>query len=67
MEIPRGFILEDGHDQKDYILKLHQNVYGSKNTERSLYQYLSKKLIEEVGFVQSKVLQGEGTVCPVYR
>jgi Reverse transcriptase (RNA-dependent DNA polymerase) len=30
-------------------------VYGSKNAGRTWYQYLSKKLVEELGFVQSKV------------
>jgi Reverse transcriptase (RNA-dependent DNA polymerase) len=54
MEIPRGFELE-GHDWKDYVLQLLRNVYGSKNAGRTWYQYLSKKLVEEVGFVQSKV------------
>jgi Reverse transcriptase (RNA-dependent DNA polymerase) len=30
-------------------------VYGSKNAGRTWYQYLTKKLIEEVGFTQSTV------------
>jgi Reverse transcriptase (RNA-dependent DNA polymerase) len=55
MEIPKGFELEDRHDCGKYILKLHRNVYGSKNTGRTWYQYLSQKLVKEVGFVQSKV------------
>jgi Reverse transcriptase (RNA-dependent DNA polymerase) len=54
MEIPRGFELE-GYDRKDYVLQLQRNVYGSKNAGRTWYQYLTKKLIEEVGFEQSKV------------
>jgi Reverse transcriptase (RNA-dependent DNA polymerase) len=29
MEIPQGFELEDGHDQRNNVLKLHHNVYGS--------------------------------------
>jgi Reverse transcriptase (RNA-dependent DNA polymerase) len=55
MEIPKGYELEGEHDRKDYVLQLHRNVYGSKNARRTWYQYLSKKLTEEVGFVQSKV------------
>jgi Reverse transcriptase (RNA-dependent DNA polymerase) len=55
MEIPKGFELEDGHDCANYVLKLHRNVYGSKNAGRTWYQYLSQKLVEEVGFVQSKI------------
>jgi Reverse transcriptase (RNA-dependent DNA polymerase) len=54
MEVPKGFEIE-GHDWKDHVLKLHRNVYGSKNAGRTWYQYLQKKLIEEVGFTQSKV------------
>jgi hypothetical protein len=55
MEIPKGFELEGGLDRKDHVLELHRNVYGSKNAGRTWYRYLSKKLIEEVGFTQSKV------------
>jgi Reverse transcriptase (RNA-dependent DNA polymerase) len=55
MEIPKGFELEDGHDRAKYVLKLHRNIYGSKNAGRTWYQYLSQKLVEEVGFVQSKI------------
>jgi Reverse transcriptase (RNA-dependent DNA polymerase) len=47
--------LEDGHDRAKYVLKLHWNVYGSKNAGRTWYQYLSQKLVEEVEFVQSKI------------
>jgi Reverse transcriptase (RNA-dependent DNA polymerase) len=54
MEVPKGFEIE-GHNRKDHVLKLHRNVYGSKNAGRMWYQYLRKKWIEEVGFKQSKV------------
>jgi Reverse transcriptase (RNA-dependent DNA polymerase) len=54
MEIPKGFKLEDGYG-RDFVLKLHQNVYGSKNAGRTWYQSLSQKLVKEVGFVQYKV------------
>jgi hypothetical protein len=61
MEIPKGFELE-GYDRKDYVLKLHQNVYRSKNAGRMWYHYLHKKLIEEVGFKQSAIDE-----CVFYR
>jgi hypothetical protein len=54
MEVPKGFKIE-GYDRRQHCLKLHKNVYGSKNAGRTWYQYLTRKLIEEVGFVQSKV------------
>jgi Reverse transcriptase (RNA-dependent DNA polymerase) len=54
MEVPKGFEIK-GHDRKDHVLKLHRNVYGSKNAGRTWYQYLRKKLVEEVGFTQSKI------------
>jgi Reverse transcriptase (RNA-dependent DNA polymerase) len=54
MEIPKGFELEDCHDHREYVLKLHRNVYRSKNAGRTWYQYRSQKLVEEVGFEQSK-------------
>jgi hypothetical protein len=54
LEVPKGFEIE-GRDRRQHCLKLHENVYGSKNAGRTWYQYLTKKLIEEVGFVQSKV------------
>jgi Reverse transcriptase (RNA-dependent DNA polymerase) len=55
IEIPKGFELPDGHDEKYCVLNLHQTVYGNKNTGRTWYQYLSQKPIEEVRFVQSNV------------
>jgi Reverse transcriptase (RNA-dependent DNA polymerase) len=54
MEVPKGFEI-DGYDRRVHVLKLHKNVYGSKNAGRTWYQYLTKKLIEEVGFTQSTV------------
>jgi flagellar biosynthesis regulator FlbT len=54
MEVPKGFETE-GCDRRQHCLKLHKNVYDSKNAGWTWYQYLTKKLIEEVRFVQSKV------------
>ena len=33
MTIPRGFEMDKG-DNKDYVLRLHKNVYGQKQTGR---------------------------------
>ena len=30
MQIPKGFMLEGNKNPKDYVLKLHKNVYGQK-------------------------------------
>lgn len=62
MKIPAGFRVEDGYNTKDYVLKIHRNIYGGKDASRTWYQYLSKKLIEEVGFVRSEIDE-----CVFYR
>ena len=62
MKIPAGFKVEDGYNTRDYVLKIHRNIYGGKDASRTWYQYLSKKLIEEVGFVRSEVDE-----CVFYR
>ena len=54
MKIPKGFQIDEG-DSKDYVLKLHRNVYGTKNAGRTWNKYLVDKLVNQVGFVQSKV------------
>ena len=61
MKVPAGFTVVDGNN-KDYVLKLHRNVYGGKAASRTFYQYLSQKLIDEVGFTRSKVDE-----CVLYR
>jgi hypothetical protein len=55
IEVPRGFVIEEGEDPKEYVLKLHRNVYGQKQAGRVWYQHLRKKLIDEVGFTPSAV------------
>ena len=65
MEIPRGIRFE-GYDPKKYVLKLHRNIYGQKDAGRIWNKYLVKKLIEDVGFTQSKVdecMFYKGNVC----
>jgi len=55
MEIPRGFEIKGVANTKDYVLKLHRNVYGQKNAGRVWNRFLVSKLVNEVGFVQSKI------------
>ena len=54
MKIPAGVSVGDG-DPRDFVLRLHKNVYGQKQAGRVWNRYLTKKLVNEVGFVQSKV------------
>ena len=54
MKIPRGMEIE-GRNKEDYVLKLHRNIYGQKQAGRVWYKYLTRKLIEEVGFEKSEV------------
>lgn len=57
MEVPKGFRVDRKleKESKEYVLKLHRNIYGQKQAGRVWNQYLVKKLIDKVGFVQSKV------------
>ena len=55
MDIPRGFEVQDGMSTKDYALLLHGNVYGRKQAAHVWNKYLTKCLVNKVGFVQSKV------------
>ena len=54
MRIPKGFEIEGGNTS-DYVLKLHRNVYGTKNAGRTWNKYLVDKLVNEVGMTQSTV------------
>jgi len=54
MNIPRGVQIGDA-DPSTHVLKLHKNIYGTKFASRKWNRYLTKKLIEEVGFKQSDV------------
>lgn len=62
MRIPAGVELEDGSNPKDYVLKIHRNIYGQKQAGRVWNQYLVTKLIKDLGFKQSAVDE-----CVFYR
>jgi Reverse transcriptase (RNA-dependent DNA polymerase) len=62
MRIPAGMDLEDGSDPKDYVLKIHRNIYGQKQAGRVWNQYLVRKLVKDLGFQQSAVDE-----CVFYR
>jgi hypothetical protein len=54
MEIPRGFKVEHANT-KDYVLQLHRNVYGQRQSSRVWNKFLSDILINKVGFKQSTI------------
>ena len=54
MEVPKGFVVNEG-DPRDYLLKIHRNIYGQKQAGRVWNQYLVQKLTKEIGFKQSKI------------
>ena len=54
MEIPKGFQVTDG-DSRDFLLKIHRNIYGQKQAGRVWNQYLVDKLVNEIGFKQSNI------------
>ena len=55
MEVPKGFTLGGGEDRKKYVLKIHRNIYSQKQAGRVWNKYLVDRLVNRVGFVQSKV------------
>ena len=62
MKVPAGVTIEDGANPKDYVLKIHRNIYGQKQAGRVWNKYLVDKLVRELGFKQSKVDE-----CVFYR
>ena len=63
MEIPKGFHVEGG-DTKYYVLKIHRNIYGQKQSGRVWNQYLVNKLTKELGFKQSAINNKQPTNNP---
>ena len=47
--------MSDEGNTEDYVLDIHKNIYGQKQAGRVWHQYLTKKLIGTLGFVQSKM------------
>jgi hypothetical protein len=54
MEIPKGFKLAEKYKHDDYVLQIHRNIYGQKQAGRVWNKYLVDKLVNKVGFIQSK-------------
>jgi hypothetical protein len=62
MKVPAGVKIDGDGDAKDYVLRIHRNIYGQKQAGRVWNKYLSWKLTEELRFKQSKVDE-----CVYYR
>jgi hypothetical protein len=54
MQIPSGFRIDDG-ETRDFVLKIHRNIYGQKQAGRVWNKYLTDILVNKVGFHQSEV------------
>ena len=55
MDISCGFDMAEGLSKTDYALLLHGNVYGQKQAARVWNKYLTKCLVTQARFVQSKM------------
>jgi hypothetical protein len=53
MEVPKGFAITDGDPEGDYVLQVHQNIYGQKQAGRVWNHYLVEHL-QKIGFRQSE-------------
>ena len=62
MKVPAGMELENGADPREYALKIHRNMYGQKQAGRVWNKYLVDRLVNKLGFQQSKVDE-----CVFYR
>ena len=62
MKIPKGFEIDGAKHNGEHVLKLHKNVYGQKQAGRVWNKYLVNKLVNKLGFVQSKIDE-----CVFYR
>ena len=51
--IPKGYVLTSGV-AKDFVLKIHKNIYGQKEAGRVWNDYLVAKL-KKIGIVQSRI------------
>jgi hypothetical protein len=55
MKVPAGIEVENGANAKDYVLRIHRNIYGQKQAGRVWNKCLTEKLIKDLGFKQSRV------------
>jgi hypothetical protein len=62
MKVPAGIEVENGANAKDYVLRIHRNIYGQKQAGRVWNKCLTEKLIKDLGFKQSRVDE-----CVFYR
>jgi hypothetical protein len=53
MEVPKGFAITNGDPEGDYVLQVHQNIYGQKQAGRVWNHYLVEHL-QKIGFRQSE-------------
>jgi hypothetical protein len=61
ISIPQVFSIDEGKTE-DFVLNVHKNTYGQKEAGRVWNHYLTKKLIDKLGFTQSKIDE-----CVFYR
>ena len=61
MKIPAGIQIKEGNN-KDYVLKMHRNIYGQRQAGRVWSKHLHKILTDELKFQQSEVDE-----CVYYR
>ena len=61
MKIPAGIQIKEGNN-KDYVLKMHRNIYGQRQAGRVWNKHLHKILTDELKFQQSEVDE-----CVYYR
>jgi hypothetical protein len=62
MRVPAGVTIDGNGDPRNYVLKIHRNIYGQKQAGRVWNKYLVNKLVKELGFKQSRVDE-----CVFYR
>ena len=54
MKVPKGFLIDEGKND-EFVLSIHKNVYCQKQAGCVWNQYLTKKLIDNLAFTQSKM------------
>ncbi len=54
MKLQKGFIVDGVSDPSKYVLRINKNIYGQKQAGQVWSLYPCKRLIDEIGFKQSK-------------